>query len=215
MNRFSVCPTCKIYLVREAGFLCCTGCGLSSFSLGDPTLSFGSSNSILSKSVFYDRRYRFHTHICRLGRRLFNAPQITDPIWKVLEKSKPTTIKNLLSTLRHSNEIVNKHYSQLSVFSQVFLKDDIESMTSGEYTFCMKLFDVIHEAWKNDGMKTFFSYNFLIELFCVNTALERFIAVLKPLKCCKRRKKYSDKLESLLRGDFWKIKTEIFESHVR
>ena len=198
--------------VVEQGMRICVDCGTSQQHLGDPTSSFGSNSCVLLKSIVYDRRYRFSTHLCRLGRRLYNAPPIDDQVWKVLEAAQPTNVDQILSALRKTGLILNKHYSQLSTFSKVFLKDEIQNMTETEYNKIMCWFDEVHKRWKKQGDRSFFSYNWLLETFIIDTPMKRFLPVLKLLKCSKRRKKYSEKLNSLFPNGFKQFTNAVGES---
>ena len=199
---------CGGRFIVECGMKICTSCGSSSSFLGNPQNNFGSPSTVLTKSIVYDRRYRFSTHLCRLGRRLYNAPSIDDGVWKVLEEAKPKNVKEILSCLRRTGKISNKHYSQLSTFSKVFLKDEIPSMSKDEYDRIMFLFDAVHNRWKKKNIRSFFSYNWLLQKFICDTPMQRFLPVLKLLKCAKRRQKYNQKLDDLFKDGFLKFKDE-------
>ena len=191
---------CHMPFVHEPPKIICTGCGVETEVLenNDRHESY--------EDVFvcvYSRRKRFEA---LLDSVLFPSFEKKDtPIFEAIGTQKFDTTADIIEHLK-TLELPDKRFCSVHLFAKHMLKEYTppEVPTLDFKAQIMYHFDQIlsrHQAMFHG--KTFFSYPWLLKHILHYMGVDHYEQYIKPIRCARRRKKYSKLLKALFSGDLY------------
>jgi hypothetical protein len=199
MQPAHICTDCREGRLIETSYhtKLCLFCGLERRS------SFSTSNMMYASPPprelppTYNRSTRFKELLHKiLG--IESGPKVTDPIWMFLKQLSPfQSPQDIFHNLKKSS-LTNKHYNSVHIFTKIFCPTFASPSLPTNIIHIIALlcqrFDDILLMWNQSTCPTFFSYNYLLEVFLTEHDMTQFLPFLKKLQCPKRREKYKNKV---------------------